>query len=546
MISLTIMEAAIESQRLPLGARIPSAALTVMRWTVLLYLAFAVVCLGFFANDINYSFFGKVTKEGVPWLILGAVAAGVIATSGFWALGRTKALKLLEDRRRFVWFVIIGAGALFAAQLFIASGVNFIAGSDSGALTDAPGKQERSEYLSMHPHNLFAAGLFTLIWQAADAVGADPFVWLAAGGCLSVTIAVGLAAMVAHRMRGAACGFATFIIGAAWLGLSPMAQVPYTDSYGAVWPVLTLFFAVCVSDIRIKWPLIAAASVFGFAMKAPALAMLGGIVVAGACTWLSRRVERKAGSAQEEDGVAQDARKPVAGRTLIVTLLGCLAAVAVSACATAAIRAVPDLDLDPEKEIGVAHYLMLGVGPSRGVYSQEYFEYSTSFQTKEERTAANLAEWQRRLDVLGPAGLAELALSKTMTTLGNGSFFWGGDTLLDIRGKNSALRDFYGLQRTEDGRPRVDMACPWNQFAQIVWYAVLLGCVLNLLRRRVDPAESAICVALLLFCIYALIFEANPRYPFMFAPLFLILSVSGWSTLCQRALRRLPAQWNIA
>lgn len=538
------MEAAIENQRLPLSARIPAAALTALRWMVLLYLAFTVICLGFFANSIEYGFYGKVAKPGAPWLILGAAAAGTITMMAFWALRRTKALRMLEDQRRFNWFVVISAAALFAVQMFIASGVNFIAGSDSGVLTDVPGQQENSEYLSVYPNNLYPSGLFTLIWQAADAVGADPFFWLTAGGCLSVAIAVGLAAMVAHRMRGAVCGFAVFIIGAAWLGISPMAQVPYTDSYGALWPVLTLFFFVYVSDVRIKWPLIAVASVLGFAMKAPALAMLGGIVVAGGCTWLSRRAERKA-RAQQQDGATPGERRPAAGRTAIVTILGCVAAIAISACAAAAIRTIPDVDLDPEKEIGVAHYLMMGVGRARGVYSHEAYEFSTGFQTKEERIAANLAEWRRRLGMLGPTGLADLALSKTMSTFGSGSFFWGGDALIDIRGKNSALRNLYGLQRSKDGTPEVDVACPWNWFAQVVWYAVLLGCALDLLRRRVGPAESAICIALLLFCIYALIFEANPRYPFIFAPLFLILSVSGWSALCQHLCRHLPAQQNI-
>ena len=109
----------------------------------------------------------------------------------FWALRRTKALRMLEDQRRFNWFVVISAAALFAVQMFIASGVNFIAGSDSGVLTDVPGQQENSEYLSVYPNNLYPSGLFTLIWQAADAVGADPFFWLTAGGCLSVAIAVG-------------------------------------------------------------------------------------------------------------------------------------------------------------------------------------------------------------------------------------------------------------------------------------------------------------------------------------------------------------------
>lgn len=107
--------------------------------------------------------------------------------------------------------------------------------------------------------------------------------WLVAGGCLSVSLPVGLAALTAQRVLGTACGVAVFFIGAVWLGLSPSAQIPYTDSCGMFWPTLTLYLYICVDSPRVKWPLIVAASVLGFFVKAPTMAVLGAIVVVEVC-----------------------------------------------------------------------------------------------------------------------------------------------------------------------------------------------------------------------------------------------------------------------
>lgn len=544
-----------ESERSSLAGRIVGAIPPVLRMAFLVFLAFACICIGFLANIIEYSFYLTFVKENVPWLILASAVLGCACALAFWAVGRTRVGEALSRPRTFALLVAVGTCALIALQLVMASGMRFVYGEDSGVLSDVLAQGTHADYFSMHPHNLFCEGIFTLIGSAAGLIGADPYPWIVAGGCISVSLSVSLVALTTQRVAGGACGAAVFLIGAVWLGLSPMAQVPYTDSYGMLWPSLALFLYACVRDSRVKWPLIAAAAVFGYSMKAPSLAVVGAIVIVEACGFakrtLAERAERRAraGAFDAKGGGAEASGASAAGAAAsgasaqgrgrhVAAVIGLTAcAFLLAAIAAQAIRLLPDVETDPERELGVTHYLMMGAGEDLGVYSSEDFAFSTSFATRDERASANVREWQRRVEELGPAGIASLALSKMMTVLGNGSFFWGGDVVQEVTGEDAGLLGFFGMQR-QDSVQKVDAACPWNWFAQVIWGAVLLGGALCLFRRRPSNAETVICVALLLFCIYTLIFEANPRYPFMFAPLFLMLGALGWQACLERAMPR--------
>lgn len=517
------MKAKTESERLPLTARAVGAIPAALRWALLIYLAFATACMGLFAGLIEYGFFLPLAKECAPWLILAAAVAGALIALAFWAAQRANAFRILEPGARFTLATGAATLLLLTIQGALAQGMGFVAGSDSGVLADVAAQRANSAYFSLHPHNLFCEGLFTLIAQAATACGADPHAWLVAGGCASVAASVWLGALTARRMLGVTCGVAVFVVGALWLGLSPMAQVPYTDSYGILWPVLTLFLYVSVPNVRAKWALMGAAAVLGYAMKAPSAAVFGGAVIVEACLRL------------KDLGAAKGRKIP--WRRFASALACCTVAALAAFGVVNAVRTLPDVALDPDRQIGAAHYLMMGAGENLGVYAKEDLEFSASFPTNEERTAANLAEWQRRIVERGPVGIAQLLTAKTATVFGNGSFFWGGDGIRAITGTNAALLSTYGLHFEEE-RAKADLQSPWHWFAQVTWGTVLLGCVLNLLRRRPSRPELVICVALLLFCLYVLTFEANPRYPFIFTPLFLILGTFGWRTLAERLSQR--------
>lgn len=505
-------------------ARIVGAIPNALRYVLLAFLAIMTIAIGFFANVISYSFYVPVVRMGVPWLILISLLVGCACTAVVGLLVRAGVFKGLDERRRFLIFVGIGAVVLFVVQLILASQIRFYPGADSGVLTDPVGSRANSVYYSRYPHNLFCEGIFQIIASVAGVFGQPSFPWLVAGGCLSVTLAIALAALAAQRAMGTLCGTVVFIVGAVFLGLSPMAQVPYTDSYGMLWPALVLYIYVCVRNPRVRWPLIVGVSVLGACMKALSLAVFGAIVIVEACTRIRAACARRR-DANAASG-AQPGLRPRWQRWGGVVACCALAGIVAFGIAQA-VRSIPDVALNPNMELGPAHYLLVGVGDKNGAYSSTVFDFSNSFETREERTAATIAAWQQRLSQLGPDGIAALTLAKAMTVLSSGNFFWGGDATQTITGTNDALLSFYGLT-TVDAQATVDTTCPWNWFAQVIWGAVLIGCALGLACRGPSKAELVICVTLVMFCLYALIFEANPRYPFMFAPLFLILGVRGW------------------
>lgn len=499
-----------------------------------------------FAGRVTYAFASPLVKADGLWLCLGAVAAClclvalVLCVRRFFGRAVAAALDWLGQAPHFGWCALAGAAVLFVVQLALFQMMGFVAGFDPAQLVDIANQSDQSEYLSIYPHNLFIEGVFTLIARVAWVFGCAEYGWLVGFGALCVSASVALAACVARTVAGALAGVVVFVVGAFWLGCSPTALTPYTDSYGMVWPVLVLYFYTCVPRTGMKWAGVAAASVVGAFMKAPSLAVLGAIVVVEVCQFgacaLRKRASRSSQSATE--GARRAWVRPVACALL---------AGAVAFCACTEVKNVPDVQIDSEKAVGPAHYLLMGVGPKLGAYSSAVYEFSTSFQTRAERDAADLEAWQKNVQELGFSGLMQFAVAKAFTVYGDGSFFWGGDTVQKVTGNNQDVLWFYGLA---DNLMHIgqnilaSQECPFNVFANVVWFGVLIGCVLCLLRRTPCRVQWVIGLALLLFTLYVLVFEANPRYPALFAPLFLVLGTLGWQAFarwCARLLSRFRA-----
>ena len=71
--------------------------------------------------------------------------------------------------------------------------------------------------------------------------------------------------------------------------------------------------------------------------------------------------------------------------------------------------------------------MMLGLnGEFRGGYSQEDFDFSTGFDSKEEQNQAELEMVRIRLKELGVSGYLKLFTRKAEKNYMDGSFGWGG------------------------------------------------------------------------------------------------------------------------
>ena len=172
---------------------------------------------------------------------------------------------------------------------------------------------------------------------------------------------------------------------------------------------------------------------------------------------------------------------------------------------------------------------MMGLNSeTMGVYSREDVAFSDSFSTQKERNEADLRVALERVRTLGVKGLARLAVQKTLTNYGDGTFCWDGEGEFYVgaveRGDSafgSFLRNLY-YSRQWEGR----WFPLWANFAQLLWLAVLfLGCVCAW--RPADARLDCLMLAILALSAFELLFEARARYLYIYAPLYIALAVRG-------------------
>lgn len=523
------MDTANEIKRLPAASRFLRGLPAFFRYAYLAFILVITVCVSLFANVFQYGFYSIVAKLDGPLIFLVALGLGAALTFILWRLRHAAPFRFLEEGKRFLVFILIGSAVMFCVQLILMMNMGFVAAHDYGTLTDVQFQQKNSGYYSIYPHNIFLEGVFTIIWNAAHALGLDERLCIVAGGCLCTVIAVALTSLVMDKVSGPALGVAAFVIGSIWLTASPMAQTPYSDSYGIVWPILVLFCYVCIQSPRLKWPLMVGFTFLAYNIKPHLIATFAIIVFVEVCMWASRKLaERKAATAPAgaapTSAASKEARFANAGRTV----LACVLAALVAFGAAFAIKSVPNVNINPEAELGVPHFLLMGVSDKKGVYSANMYEYSTSYPNKAERAEADLRLWSERVSALGPAGVADLMFSKMLTVYGDGAFLWGADNIRSAYGASPELRQFYGLSPDEDGLTTVERVNSYAYAEQVVLIMVLIGCALGLVRTRPTRMELVASCSLLLVSIYLSIFEASPRYLFTMAPFLIALSGMGW------------------
>lgn len=524
-----------ESSSGSLIARAIGALPNGVRYVSLIFYAYVVVMVGLFANEINYWFYVEITKENVPVFLVLGIVVGAALTLVVWLARRLHLCSWLAEGRRFLILVGIGTVGLVALQALIYHGLQFEITKDIEMLTQVEDYPAQSEYFSRYPHQLFLAGIFVLLHGLANLLGCSAYGLYVFVGCLLVAVSVGLAALVAQKLMGVPAALVVFVVGAYWLGCSPTTLSPYTDAYGMVCPTLVLFLYVCMDKGILKWGLMGFVAVIGYYLKAYSLAVFAAIVFVELCLGAKAALNRR----KQEDPERRGAK----GFAAVGKKIGaCLVGIGLAFGLAQAVRSIPDVEIDPNKELGVTHYLMLGVNEMGGIFHNGYYEYSTSFPTVEARVEANLQMWRQRLEILWPQDIPLLTAMKTLTAFGDGSFRWRGGGIDYVKGTNEPLLAFYGLdemarQVDADGRTAPDALLysydPWDYIAQVLWDGLLVGCALCMLKRRVSKAEMAMTIALLLLGVYLLIFEVGPRYPFILTPLFLLLGVQGWARLAQ-------------
>ena len=478
-------------------------------------------------------------------MLFGVLITGLLAWAAWRASSKPRALA--GGKRFHAWLT----WALFFAALFVAQATlcyfsYFLTGWDAGMILDQAywigvcnAEEVNNYYYSFHPNNVLITLLFSGIFRA--------FAWIthsepSLARCVYVLILVQcalntltgmLCCRTAWRLTGSAkFARAVAVLYAAFVGLSPWLMIPYTDSMALIFPsaILCLLAEVTAPGYEGS-PLAGYVGIglltgLGYLIKPQTVIVTIAIVLIMVLRMLCMRRFRR----------------------MLTRLAGMgLAFVAMVGPFQQAVVALSPFELDPELNIGLLHFAMMGLcEKTNGGYCMEDEQISVSVPTAKERTDVQMAVIKERLSTYGVTGLAAHLAKKTLTNYADGTFAWGieGQFFREaVEDKDDVLSPFLKRQVVTDDPAHVPVL---ETYFQILWLG-LLACSLlcGFAWRACLQQDQRLDLLLIIqlsiigLTLFELIFEARARYLFAYAPFYVLAGLSGaWYTLEAFAAKR--------
>ena len=440
----------------------------------------------------------------------------------------------LSYRRLGRWSVLIATLILFYIQIIISSNIMFKTGWDAGAVfdfvyrrVDNQAVESYSNYFSWYPNNLFLAWLYIQIlrlyqmtFQGFLSYPAYLYTLIIFNCLLSGISAVLVYRCVCLLTGRTLFGWMAWCAYAAAVGLSPWFLIPYSDAVGILFPILAFYLYIKPQRHEpLRWALISACLYAGFRIKPSAAIVFIAITGVESAVLLSRRT---------------DWRKAAFSAASLV-LTGLL----MHGCYTVLIVPSLGLDLNKQRAIGPAHFVKMGLNErSDGVYDEEDVIYSKSFETIDERDAANMEAVKERLSAFGLFGYLDFLTRKALVNFNSGNFAWAAEGSFYVALFNrdtpfaSRLMSYY----YSDGER-------YHEFllvSQALWLALISGVFLFSFKRRhharrEQKQTAVIRLSLVGLVIYVMLFEARARYLYTFLPLLIIAAVLGFREIGRSA-----------
>ena len=423
-------------------------------------------------------------------------------------------------------FIIAASLILFALEVLISYEIAFRTGWDPdavfrGAEDALLGNREAMSgmngYFSQYPNNLFVTGLFCLIMRAGSLIvpGLDRYFLLVMVQCLLLTITGVAVYLVSKSIMSGRGAKITFILYALIAGLSGWMVIPYTDSFGILFPAATLLFYLIYlrsgRENRFAYAMMILAAFLGFLIKPTAFIVFIAVFIIE-CFYTLKHFKEK--------------------RSYLTNIILLIVCIAVMLGAKSLTVKSMGYDIDKEARFGAAHFFMMGMNvKSTGGWSEEDMDYSAGFSTNVERDSADLKMAFSRIEDMGFAGLMEHFYQKTIKTYSDGLFGFGSIGSIYTYDERDAFlcsklrRLYYGPQFEQT---------KWfglhKSISDIIWYVVIAGSLVTLLYagwKKDDPTNRVLSLSLVGFILYELIFESHARYVFVFSPVFIISAVYG-------------------
>lgn len=377
-----------------------------------------------------------------------------------------------------------------------------------------------SGYFSMYPNNICLVTFFCFTEKLVHLVGLHSMEYealLVISCMISSITGILVFCILKHLTKYNGPAWFGYVIYHLLVGMSPWVSIPYSDSFGLIFPVLILYLYLIRKHSCHKaviWGLIGAIAVIGYQIKPQIVLMFIAIVLIKAVGLIR---DRKCNS------------KAVIGVILGIALMEMLC--------SAVIARFP-VEINSESRYGAAHFFMMGLNQDRdGVWAAEDVDFSYSFSTAAERDRADINRAVLRIQDMGISGLLTHGIRKTLVNFYDGTFAWAVESSFFREVYDSSKMPlsklFHDLYYTPDDTENGKYHWIWSNFEQMLWMSVLTLSVFSILWRKEENVR-VIMLAIVGLIMFELLFEARARYLYIYVPVYVILASCGFSALNQR------------
>ena len=413
----------------------------------------------------------------------------------------------------------------FLYQVFVSHNIMFLTATwDAGTVIDNVILIERglteSAYVDYFSHYTYNDGIFLLEFIVAwilDRIGGLTqysliFAMIILQSAASTAVA-GFIHDILKRLHNESVGNFGLLLYILWFGLIGWQTVVYNDMTSIIFPIAA--YDLYLRRDTTKWDYPRWMGIFllvflGYKIKPTVLIIL---IAIGICETF--HIFLKKGDRESRYRFISTAMSAIA-----VFMLG-------NVIFSSAVNATP-ITINEELNTGPLHMFMMGMNDANdGCFVYTDVTYSFSYETKKERTQAQLLRIKSRFENYTPERFLTFLSKKALVVFNDGSFAWGGEAgFFDRKYTRGALSDFYKNIYYDLGTV---FPLKLNVF-QLLWYITLL-LVFLVHRLRVDKNTLILCLAVTGIFVFDMLFEARARYLIVYVPMIMVLAIHVLASL---------------
>lgn len=378
-------------------------------------------------------------------------------------------------------------------------------------------------YLSTYPNNISISYILGRLFRKAMEMQNYPyyydFIWVQVN-CALISMAGFFSCLLVKKLTKKLMPVAaSFLLYLVLVGISPWKIAPYTDTYGLIFPIISIYLYICYRNAKHVW------SKYLFVFWAIAVGLVGGMIKPTVYIVVIAIL------GTEFICFLKDYKK----RWHFILTEVLLAVVLAGGCRAYQNHLIDEIGLiyNDEIEISWQCYFYMGLNEeSTGSYSAEDNAIVGEFETsKSDRNKAAVERAVERLKNRGLFGSIYFYLKKMVMTFNDGVFGWKTEVWVHEEypvptASNTALTQ--RLRSIFRGNDLGYDVGGYNTLCQLAWiFSIMSIPGICLCRTKKKEEYGVLIISFLGIFFYQMLFEARARYLFVFLPLILPIAICG-------------------